>query len=736
MKTIFITEKPSVAKAYQKVLQISEKNHGGYFEGYSPKLDRDIIITWAVGHLVGICPPDKQNSDWGGSWYDNRNNLPMIPETYKYEPLPDTAEQFRTIKSLYTRKDIEAIYYAGDSGREGIYIQALIRNQIFRTAPKSIDERVVWISSTSEQAILDGIKNAKPYTDYQLMIDSGYARAIADWLIGMNFTMAFTITSGGKGTVIKTGRVMTPTLAMIVDRQNEIESFVKTDFYGVRANDSIYWKAVEGSRYYDTPFLFNENGLKEKEKADALVEELNNDKKLTVADVKVQTKKEYAPLLFNLNDLQSYCSNAFRIPVAKVLEIAQELYESQYSMTTYPRTDSRYLDTKTQADLKKIGYNVPDRYVNDKKVRDHFAIIPTFNGNIEPSALPELHRKVYEVILKRFLDTMKDPFIYDTISITYKHSNGEIFSDSFRKTKQKGFKEHEQDKNINRKIPEKNDTITTGFSLRPMETPAPSVYTESTIISAMEKAGKLIEDEEMREQIKTCGIGTSATRSDIIEKLKNIKMIEVNSKTMVITPTAFGRSVTPIIRKYDETLVSPIKTADMEMKLKEIENGSLTVKQFQEELNRYVTETTHTILSENHTSVSVDSNIKNYNCPCCDKKLSYGRYGWYCSCGFSFGLEICGHKMKESDLESLIGKGSTKICSFKSKSGKSFKAKLVLSKDEHKWKFEFDNSAPRQNKCQSSTGNSAWGQKKSTSVNTGWGKKTSASQKSSRGKNK
>lgn len=727
MSTIFITEKPSVAQEYRKVLKVqSREKTDGYIEGFSSIMNTNVIITWAVGHLVGICPPDKQNSEWGGSWYDNRDKLPMIPDTFKYEPLPNTAEQYKIIKSLYTRKDVEGIYYAGDSGREGIYIQALIRNQIFKRKP-DIDERVVWISSTSERAILDGIKNAKPYADYQPMIDSGYARAIADWLIGMNFTMAFTITSGGKGTVIKTGRVMTPTLAMIVDRQQEIDSFVKTDFYGIKANESIYWKAVEESRYYDTPYLFNENGLKEKEKADSLVAEFNQDKKLTVNDVRVQTKTEYAPLLFNLADLQSYCSKAFKISVAKVLEIAQDLYEPQYSMTTYPRTDSRYLDTNTQKEYAKMGYNVPNRYVNDKKVQDHFAIIPTFSGKVEPSALPELHREVYEVILKRFMDTMKDPFIYDTVSITYRHSNGEFFFDSFRKIKQKGFKEAEQDKNANRKIPEKNDTVTADFSLRPMETTPPSSYTESTIISAMEKAGKLIEDEELREQIKTCGIGTSATRASIIEKLKATKLIEVG-KNMVLSPTEFGKSIIPIIKKYDETLVSPLKTADLEMKLSDIADGEITIEHFRETFDCYVTETTHNILKENHTLVANDnSDTKPHDCPCCSKQLKYGRYGWYCDCKFSFGLEICGHKMKESDLEDLIRKGKTKTYSFRSKTGKSFRANLVVNKTEHKTDFEFDNSTSKQSaKSESSTGstgNSTWGQKKSTSSNTGWGKK-------------
>ena len=734
MKTIFITEKPSVAQEYRKVLKLAVSDRtDGYVEGFSPVLNKDVIITWAVGHLIGICSPEDQNPDWGGRW--SADKLPMIPKQFKYEPQKATYKQFKIVKSLYTRKDIEAIYYAGDSGREGIYIQALIRNQIFKTAPK-IDERVVWIDSYTEESILNGIKTAKPYSDYQNMIDSGYARAKADWLIGMNFTEGFTLTSGK---LINTGRVVTPTLAMIVNRQNEIDNFTKTFFYGIKADDSIQWKAVKGSRFFESDLLYNETGFLKIDDANALCNEFNQDKKLTVDNVKVQTKTEYAPYLFNLADLQAYCSKAFKISPAQTLSYAQNLYEKKF--TTYPRTDCRFLSSAVAADLKSKGMNIPARYVDDSKVTDHYAIIPTFHGN--PSSLSGLEEKVYKVILKRFEDIMKPPFIYDAVSVTYLHSNKEYLFENFRKIKQTGFRENVDDEDVSSKdIPKKGDTISVKhFAVKESETKPPVSYTTGSLILAMEKAGKLIEDEELREQIKTCGIGTSATRAAIIEKLKEKEFITVDSKQK-IAPTAFGKAVIPIVEKYDEALVSPVKTADMESKLNAIAMGELDIDSYMETVNEYVSETTKKILSSNNEKLSgfnsSASSGKMFNCPCCGNVLKFGRYGWYCEkSDFSFGLEIFGHKMKESDLEDLLTKGKTKLYTFKWNSGKSSKARIVIDKSKKSGTgFEFDNSAPKKS-TGSKTKTSAkatWGSNRTTSSSSTWGKPNNENKKSGWGK--
>lgn len=687
MPTIFITEKPSVAQDYRKILKVNpQSGTDGYIEGYSPVLNKNIIITWAVGHLVGICPPEEQNPDWGGRW--EAGKLPMMPKTYKYQPQKSTAKQFKIVKSLYTRKDIDEIYYAGDSGREGIYIQALIRNQIFKTAPK-ITERVVWINSFKDEEVLRGIREAKPYSHYQPMIDSGYARAIADWLIGMNLTVAFSLTIRK---LLNTGRVMTPTLAMVVKRQQEIDAFKKTDYYGVKTDGSIYWKAVEGSRFFEDFDLYNETGFTKLEKANALVNECNKDKRLKVEDVKIQKKTEYAPLLFNLADLQAYCSKAFKLSPAQTLAHAQNLYEKKF--TSYPRTDSRYLTSGEAAIFKSKGYDIPKRYVDDSKVTDHYAIVPTLYGNA--SSLSGTEKDVYETILKRFMDTMKPPFIYDAVSVVYIHSNRERFFESFRNIKQYGFKEKDEDVEdaVEKPAPKKNDIIPVSeFSVRSMETKPPVPYTTGTLIITMEKAGKFVEDEELREQIKTCGIGTSATRASIIEKLAEKGFITIDSKQKV-APTEFGKAVIPIIEKYDETLISPVKTAEMEEKLHAIADGTLSLQEYRNIIESYVADTTKRILAGKETSLANTGNNsassgKKFNCPCCNSELKFGRYGWYCDCKFSFGLEICGHKMKETDLEDLLNKGKTKAYSFKSKTGKTFKAKLIVDKENHKTGFEF-----------------------------------------------
>lgn len=656
MSIVFITEKPSVAKEYRNVLEINDNERSkGYYEGESPVMKDNVIVTWAVGHLVSLCTPDKQNPDWAGAW--SKTKLPMIPDKYKYTPLSGTKDQYDVVKSLYTRNDISCIYYAGDSGREGIYIQALIRNQIFKTKPKC-DEKVVWISSFSKTAILEGIKTAKPYSTYQNMVNSGYARAISDWLIGMNFTQGFTLTSNK---LINTGRVITPTLAMIVNRQAEIDKFTKTYFYGVQTESGITWKVVKGSAYFESDDLYNENGFLRKEDAEKLTAKCNGDKKLTVADVKVKETPEYAPFMFSLADLQTYCSKAFHFSPAKTLEIAQTLYEAKY--TTYPRTDSRYLDTKTQADLASHGYNIPNRYVDDNKVTDHYAIIPDVNGlgfSKSVNSLDDDELKVYKAIEKRFLDTMKPAFMYDAVSITYKHSCGEFFFEAFRNVKQLGWREGEKGIDVTqRSVPQNGNTLPVKeFSIRNMETKPPVPFTTGSLITAMEKAGSLVDDADARKILKESkGIGTPATRSGIIERLIDKKFIEVDDKQK-ITPTDFGKAVVPMIAKYDETLVSPMKTADMESKLEAIASGELSYEEYLKEISQYVRQTTTTILSTQDTTFASENggSGETYSCPKCGGDVVYGKYGWYCKskCGFYPKQKVYGHELTDKQTESLL----------------------------------------------------------------------------------
>ena len=698
--SIIITEKPSVAQEYKTVLKVKQNGKtDGYIEGTSPILG-DVCITWAVGHLIKISEPKKHNPDWE-KW--SKVNLPMIPQKFLYEPQASTKKQFNIVKSLYLRKDIDCLYYAGDSGREGIYIQALIRNQIFKTKPK-FEEKVVWIDSYTEDSILKGIKYAKPYEHYQPMIDSGYMRAISDWLIGINFTEAFTLTSGGYGNTINVGRVMTPTLAMAVERQKEIDSFTKTYFYGIKADGFAVWKAVNGSRYYQSDRLYNETGFTKKQDAIRLLEELSESKMLTVENVKVQKKTEYAPYLFNLAELQAYCSKHHKITPAQTLSIAQSLYEKK--LITYPRTDARFLSSAVAKELKAKGYNVPNRYIDDSKITDHYAIIPTFSGNA--NGLSGLELSIYNAILKRFNNTMLPPYIYDAIAVTYLHKNKERFFENFRIVRQYGYKNgKDNDDNASEEIKDKaipnvNDVVRVeSFNLNEMETKPPVAYTTGSLILAMEKAGKLIEDEELREQIKTCGIGTSATRASIIDKLCEKSFITIDSKTQKIAPTDLGKNTIAIVSRYDEALVSPVKTAEMENNLNAIVEEELSKAEYLKMVTSYVSELTKEVISDNKQKAIAPTattpkneqteNTGAHNCPCCNKELKHGRYGWYCECKFSFNAEICGKKMSEKDLIDLIEKGHTKTYKFKSKSGNLFPAKLVLNKKERKVEFQFAN---------------------------------------------
>lgn len=693
-KTIFITEKPSVAQEYRKVLNVSSTSKtDGYIEGHSSTLNKDVIITWAIGHLIAICTPEQQNEQWAGGW--RKDNLPMIPKKFKYAPLAPTLKQFQIIKGLYTRADIECIYYAGDSGREGIYIQALIRNKVFDKTP-NIEEKVVWIDSFTEEAILKGIKDAKPYSSYLPMIESGYMRAISDWLIGMNFTQAFSVTSGN--TTINVGRVMTPTLAMIVNRQNEIDNFKETPYFTIKADNFANWKAVKGSRYYESDLLYNETGFLNKHDAEDFINELNQDRTLTVSDVKINKKTEYAPYLFNLADLQAMCTKRFHLSPAQTLEVAQSLYEKKF--TTYPRTDCRFLSSAVATDLRGKGYNIPDRYVDDSKVTDHYALIPTLQGNIDE--LNDLELKVYNVIYKRFADTMLPPFIYNAVSVIYKHTNKESFFENYRLVIQLGFKEQEEKAEDNdeeelsqKPIPVVGAVVNiTEFNIRETATKPPVPYTTGSLILAMEKAGKLIEDEELREQIKTSGIGTSATRAGIIEKLKIKSFITVDKKQK-IAPTDFGKSVIPLVAKFDEALISPVKTADMENRLNAIANNEISVKEYYSYIKAYVANTVENILANNNEKISNASQSSNtsqesYTCPCCGDTIKQGKFGWFCpACKFNLHKEICGSKMGEKDIAAICSKGKTPLHSFTSKAGKPFKAYLVLDKEKKTTNFEF-----------------------------------------------
>ena len=600
--TIFTTEKPSVAQEYVKVLQIKKEGKtNGYVQGYSPVLDKEVQVTWAVGHLISLASVPEQLAGKALSptakkeYHWNLNNLPIFPDKYLYLVNYTTKDQYNVIKSLYTAKDVDAIYYAGDSGREGIYIQALIRNQIFGGKTPNFDEKVVWIDSQTEEEILRGIREAKPYSSYKNKIDSGYARAIDDFLIGMNGSEGLTVASKN---LIVTGRVMTPTLNMVVERQKEIDNFVPTDYYGINANPNGYnfvpkWKAVKGSAMYESDLLYNETGfLKEKDAKEFLENNLKFNGSpidLEVDDVKVTEKKETAPLLFSLGELQKFCSKKYHISPDETLNIAQSLYEKK--MTTYPRTDARVLSSAVAKDLEqKLGKKVPAKYIDDSAITDHYAIIPTFQNHL--NQCNDLEKQIFNDIMLRFKAIFMPAYVYDSIAITLKSGSKEKFFTTEKTEKQLGWKElYQEDKTlVISKIPDKGDVLPSIMSINPMQTKPPVAYTTGTLIEAMEKAGKFIDDDELKAVIKGTGIGTSATRAGIIKKLADKNYITINGKTQKVAPTETGKVIIPVIAKVDERLVSPEKTADLEQRLADIDNGTIGRDEHTEYMREYINE--------------------------------------------------------------------------------------------------------------------------------------------------
>ena len=581
MKKILITEKPSVAMEFAKALKINANRKNGYLES------DEWIITWCVGHLVTMSYPEKYDEKLK-QW--RLDTLPFIPKEWKYEIIPQVENQFNIIQSLLQREDISEIYNAGDSGREGEYIQRLVL-MMAKPNPNAKIKRV-WIDSQTEEEILRGIKEAKDAKEYDSLSDSAYLRAKEDYLIGINFSRLLSITNGRQvakqvneeKTSIAIGRVMTCVLGMVVTREREIRNFVKTKYYKVvcvfgekENNFEAEWKVNEKSKVYDSIKLYNEAGFKKKEDAIEFVNSLKNSKAV-VTEIKKSKQKENPPLLFNLAEIQNECSKKFKIKPDETLSIIQELYEKK--LVTYPRTDARVLSTAVAKEINKnlngIAKNFKDeeihkyvnkmieekystnliktKYVNDSKITDHYAIIPTGQGYENYDKLNDLSKNIYKIIVKRFLSIFYPAAEFNKINITINVEN-EIFTASQKVCIKQGYLEVlKPNKNVRetehsdmQKESQNLEFITTlkkdqelnilDINIKEAETTPPTRYNSGSIILAMENAGKLIEDEELREQIKGAGIGTSATRAEIIKKLEKINYIAINSKTQIIIPT-------------------------------------------------------------------------------------------------------------------------------------------------------------------------------------------------------
>lgn len=668
MKAVFIAEKPSVAAEFAKALKLKTTRRDGYMES------ENAIVTWCVGHLVTMSYPecyDEKYKKW------NLRDLPFIPQgQWKYEVIPGVKKQFNIVKEILNRDDVDTIYVCTDSGREGEYIYRLVAQE---AGVKGKKEKRVWIDSQTEEEILRGIKEAKDLKEYDNLSDAAYLRAKEDYLMGINFSRLLTLKYGnsitnylkGEWKSINVGRVMTCVLGMVCNREREIRGFEKTPFYRVMAKTDIHgrkidteWKSQKTSKFFESPLLYKENGFKEKTTAQALIralEENGNPLEMTIKSITMKDEKKQAPLLYNLAELQNDCSKMFKISPDETLNVVQQLYESK--LVTYPRTDARVLSTAVAKEISKnisgLQYYQPcsafaqnilkqqsyknlakTKYVDDKKITDHYAIIPTGQGLNGLAKQKPINQKVYMLIVRRFLSIFYPPAIYKKATLVgvmpATFSDGttttEHFSSNFKILAQKGYLEiagvpskkkatdnkidNKSDKKTNEQkakeeieneniineeaeldeeffkllynMPKGGKITVNEISIKEGETTPPKRYTSGSIILAMENAGQLIEDEDLRAQIKGSGIGTSATRAEIIKKLVNIKYISLNKKTQVITPTQLGEMIFGVVHGSIKSLLNPELTASWELGLTQVAEGKITSEEYMKKLDDFI----------------------------------------------------------------------------------------------------------------------------------------------------
>ena len=758
-KSLIITEKPSVAQEFARILGVSGRNDG-YIE------NSDYVITWCVGHLVEMVYPEVYDEKYK-KW--KLEDLPFLPKEYKYDVIPAVSRQYDVVHKMLHREDIDTVYWAGDAGKEGQTIEENIR--MFGGVREGMKELRVWIDSQTEEEIRRGIREAKPMSDYANLGKSGIMRTIEDYAMGINFSRAMSVKYGNllndaagtrSYTAIAVGRVMTCVLGMVVIREREIRNFVETPFYRVvgsftDANIEAEWKAVEGSKYFESPLLYKENGFKKQESAESLITELSG-KTAVVSSIERGTSRKKAPLLFNLAELQAECSKRFKISPDETLQVAQDLYEKK--LTTYPRTDARVLSTAVAKEIGKnisrlkgyepvqgyverimkegLHYNiVKTQYTDDSKITDHYAIIPT--GQLtELRSLNELQRSVYDLIVRRFLSIFYPAAEYQTVKLVVAVGEEKLFAGA-KALKMPGFleiagrKQEEEKEGSNKEDNEETDSPglleladqltkgqelpVNGYSLKEGSTKPPKRYTSGSMVLAMENAGQLIEDEELRAQIKGSGIGTSATRAEIIKKLVRIGYLHLNKKSQILSPEVLGEMVYEVVNMTVPALLNPKMTASWEKGLDGITRGTVVMEDYREKLEDFIRKETLNMVERNLTSQLV-AQIQPLTgkgargiaakkklgiaCPVCGGELETTPFGYGCGnykkdgtgCKFSVGT-IAGRDLSEEEFKDLITKGRTDVLEgFVAKSKKKFPASLVLEKDEEgRVNIAFDFSA-------------------------------------------
>lgn len=640
-KALYIAEKPSVAQEFAKALKLEAKRRDGYIES------EEAVVTWCVGHLVTMSYPEEYSPSLK-RW--SLKTLPFIPEEFKYEVIPAVAKQFGIVAELLNRSDVETIYVCTDSGREGEYIYRLVEQQAGVHGKK---RRRVWIDSQTEEEILRGIREAKDLKEYDNLSASAYLRAKEDYLMGINFSRLLTLKYGSsisdyletKYAVVSVGRVMTCVLGMVVRREREIREFVETPFYRVIMNAGEQgqtfegeWRAVKGSQWFESFDLYKENGFKEEKKAQELIDYLKDPPPVTaqIASIEKKKEKKNSPLLFNLAELQNECSKRFKISPDETLRIVQEMYEKK--LVTYPRTDARVLSSAVAKEIHKnlnglmkyeqaapylqeiAGFKShkgleKTRYVNDKQITDHYAIIPTGQGLHALSSLSGVSQKVYDVIVRRFLSIFYPPAIYQRVSIVTK-IKGESFFTGFKVLAEEGYlkvagipgkKNEEEDKETERALFDGLKNLRKGkilpiqsLAIKEGKTSPPKRYNSGSLILAMENAGQLIEDEELRAQIKGSGIGTSATRGEILKKLFHNKYLALNKKTQIVTPTLQGEMIYDVVDHSIKSLLNPELTASWEKGLTYVANGEITSDEYMQKLTSFIVSRTQGVMGLNN----------------------------------------------------------------------------------------------------------------------------------------
>lgn len=762
-KSLIITEKPSVAREFANVLHVNGRQDG-YIE------NNEYVITWCVGHLVGLVYPEAYDERYG-KW--KLEDLPFLPQEYKYDVIPEVKKQYGVVHKMLHREDVERVYWAGDAGKEGQTIEENIRS--FGGVRKGMEELRVWIDSQTEEEILRGIREAKPMSAYENLGNSGIMRTIEDYAMGINFSRVMSIRYGSllnhaagtkSYTAIAVGRVMTCVLGMVVIREREIRSFQETPFYRVigRFTDTGIegeWKAVEGSKYFASPLLYKENGFKEEKDAHALMEQLSG-KPAKVLSVEKSISRKRAPLLFNLAELQAECAKRFKISPDETLQVAQDLYEKK--LTTYPRTDARVLSSAIAKEIhknvsrlkgyeptasfvdvimgKKLYGNIAKtQYTDDSKVTDHYAIIPT--GQLtELKSLNSIQRAVFELIVRRFLSIFYPPAEYQNVKLVVGVEMEQFFT-SAKVLKTPGYleiagipkkrmgsdsEEVEENTDVSPEMLlkladtlQKGDEISVqGYGIKYGKTSPPKRYTSGSMVLAMENAGQLIEEEELREQIKGSGIGTSATRAEIIKKLVRIGYLNLNKKTQVLTPESLGEMVFEVVQMTVPALLNPKMTASWEKGLEGITQGTVDFWEYRRKLEDFIRQETILMIGQDikeplseRISEFAGKNARGAgirrkigaNCPVCGGEMVTTPFGYGCinykndktGCNFSVG-EIAGVTLSEEQVKTLIEQGHTDtIRGFKSKAGKRFDARLRLDKDEREkvsLRFDFTDVEP------------------------------------------